>query len=53
MTSLTGLQEKELLANFRELEKALWSVFGYGADIILKRLSEELAAGHELLRHGL
>jgi hypothetical protein len=44
MTSLTGLQEKELLANFRELEKALWSVFGYGADIILKRLSEELAA---------
>ena len=44
MTSLTGLQEKELLANFRELEKALWSVFGYGADIMLKRLSEELAA---------
>ncbi|MGI0020058.1 MAG: hypothetical protein ACREAY_06280 [Nitrososphaera sp.] len=44
MTSLTGLQERELLANFRELEKALWSVFGYGADIMLKRLSEELAA---------
>lgn len=44
MTSLTGLSERELLANFRELERALWSVFGCGADIMLKRLSEELAA---------
>jgi hypothetical protein len=44
MTPLTGLQERELLANFRELEKALWSVFGYGTDIMLKRFSEKLAA---------
>lgn len=44
MTSLTGMGEKELLANFKELERALWSVFGCGADIMLKRLSDELAA---------
>jgi hypothetical protein len=44
MTSLTGIGEKELLANFRELERGLWSVFGCGAEIMLKRLSDELAA---------
>jgi hypothetical protein len=44
MTSLTGLGEKELLANFKALERALWSVFGCGADIMLKRLNDELAA---------
>jgi hypothetical protein len=40
---MTGLKEKELLSNLVELEKALWSSLGYGADILLKRLSDELA----------
>jgi hypothetical protein len=43
MSTLTGMQEKELLSNYREFEKALWSALGSGADIILKYFSEELA----------
>lgn len=43
MSSLTGLKEKELLSNMVEFEKALWASLGYGADILLKRFSEELA----------
>lgn len=42
MSTLTGLKEKELLSNYIEFEKALWSSLGYGADILLKRFSEEL-----------
>jgi hypothetical protein len=43
MSTLTGMQEKELLSNYREFEKALWSALGSGADIILKHFSDELA----------
>ncbi len=43
MSAMAGLKEKDLLSNLVELEKALWSSLGYGADILLKRLSEELA----------
>lgn len=43
MSTLSGLQEKELLSNYREFEKALWSALGTGADIILKHFSDELA----------
>ena len=42
MSTLTGLKEKELLSNYIEFEKALWSSLGYGADVLLKRFSEEL-----------
>lgn len=42
MWTLTGMKEEELLSNHVEFEKALWSSLGYGADILLKRFSEEL-----------
>jgi hypothetical protein len=42
MTTLTGLREKEILSNYIEFEKVLWSSLGYGADILLKRFSDEL-----------
>ncbi|AIC15469.1 hypothetical protein [Nitrososphaera viennensis] len=43
MSTLAGMQERELLSNYKEFEKALWSALGSGADIILKRFDEELA----------
>lgn len=43
MCALTRLLEKDLLVNYREFEKALWAVLGNGADILLKRFSDELA----------
>lgn len=43
MSTLTGMQESELLSNYREFEKALWAALGSGADIILKHFSDELA----------
>ncbi|MEM3160936.1 MAG: hypothetical protein QXJ74_09165 [Nitrososphaera sp.] len=42
MSTMTGKNEKELLSNYVEFEKALWSSLGYGADILLKRFSDEL-----------
>lgn len=41
MMTLTGLKERELLSNYAEFEKALWSSLGYGAEIMLKRFGEE------------
>ena len=43
MSSLTGKHERELLSNYKEFEKALWSVLGNGADILLKMFSDNLA----------
>jgi hypothetical protein len=43
ISTLAGLQEKELLSNYKEFEKALWSALGSGANIILKRFDEGLA----------
>ncbi|AIF84687.1 hypothetical protein NTE_02644 [Candidatus Nitrososphaera evergladensis SR1] len=43
MAALAAMQERELLSNYKEFEKALWSALGSGADIILKRFDEELA----------
>lgn len=42
MSTQAGKKEKELLSNYVEFEKALWSSLGYGADILLKRFSDEL-----------
>lgn len=42
MTTMTGKKQNEILSNYVEFEKALWSSLGYGADILLKRFSEEL-----------
>lgn len=50
MSMLSGMQEKELLSNYREFEKALWSALGSGADIILKHFSDELA--RNMQAHG-
>jgi hypothetical protein len=43
MCALTSMQEKDLLANYREFEKALWNILGSGADILLKRFNDDLA----------
>lgn len=43
MCSVTGMQEKKLLSNYREFERALWSILGNGADILLKRFSDNLS----------
>lgn len=43
MCSITGMQEKELLSNYMEFERTLWSVLGNGADLLLKRFCDNLA----------
>jgi hypothetical protein len=43
MSALTGIEEKALLSNYKEFERALWAALGSGADIILKHFSDELA----------
>lgn len=43
MSTLAGMQEREILSNYKEFEKGLWSTLGSGADIILKRFDEMLA----------
>ncbi|MEO9363014.1 MAG: hypothetical protein ABI348_03850 [Nitrososphaera sp.] len=43
MSTLAGVQEKEILSNYKEFEKGLWSTLGSGADIILKHFDEMLA----------
>jgi hypothetical protein len=41
--SLAGMQERQLLSNYKEFERTLCSALGSGADIILKRFYEELS----------
>jgi hypothetical protein len=43
MCSTSGLKEKELLSDYREFERALWSVLGNGADLLLKRFCDNLS----------
>lgn len=43
MTFLSGMSEKELLADYKAFEKSLRASIGFGADIIINHFSEELA----------
>ncbi|MEO9295901.1 MAG: hypothetical protein ABI347_09925 [Nitrososphaera sp.] len=43
MCLMTGQKERELLSNYREFERALWSILGNGADILLKRFCDNLS----------
>lgn len=43
VSAVAGMQEKEIISNYKEFEKALWSALGSGADIVLKRFDEELS----------
>lgn len=43
MSSLTGMKEQALLASHSDFEKAVMTILGRAADIILRRFSDELA----------
>lgn len=43
MTFLSGMTEKELLADHKAFEKSLRASIGFGADIIISHFNEELA----------